>query len=218
MRQVGERILPGASIDEVIEHLDADRHRAIEGVDEFRRWNQELIDQTIAELDGTHFDIAPPLQRCEAMIAPPGGAAAMYYTGPTEDFSRPGPHLVPDDGRDPLPAVEGSEHLLPRGAFPAITCRSRRWCTSPTSCRASSALFGFVSGSRRRLGAVRRAADGRARLPRRPRVTSSACSRAQAMRAVRVVVDIGMHLELAIIDGEPHHRARRGRPSSRCRS
>src|SRR6202795_5333007 len=27
---------------------------------------------------------------------------------------------------------------------------------------------------------------------------------AQAMRAVRVVVDIGMHLELKIIEGEPH--------------
>jgi uncharacterized protein (DUF885 family) len=27
---------------------------------------------------------------------------------------------------------------------------------------------------------------------------------AQAMRAVRIVVDIGMHLELPIIDGEPH--------------
>jgi hypothetical protein len=33
MRRVGERILPGASIDEVIEHLDADPGRAIEGVD-----------------------------------------------------------------------------------------------------------------------------------------------------------------------------------------
>ena len=58
MRRVGERILPGASIDEVIEHLDADDHRAIEGVDEFRRWNQDLIDQTISDLNGTHFDIA----------------------------------------------------------------------------------------------------------------------------------------------------------------
>ena len=41
---------------------------------------------------------------------------------------------------------------------------------------------------------------------------------AQAMRAVRVVVDIGMHLELPIIASEPTTPARRGPPSSRCRS
>ncbi|HWS46827.1 MAG TPA: DUF885 domain-containing protein, partial [Acidimicrobiia bacterium] len=80
MRSVGERILPGSSIDAVIRHLDEDDARAIEGVDEFQRWNQELIDRTISDLDGTHFDLADPLKRCEAMIAPPGGAAAMYYT------------------------------------------------------------------------------------------------------------------------------------------
>ena len=96
MRKVGERILPGEPIGAVIEHLDRDATRSIDGVDEFRQWNQDLIDTTIAELDGTHFDIAEPLHRCEAMIAPPGGAAAMYYTGPSEDFSRPGPHVVPD--------------------------------------------------------------------------------------------------------------------------
>ena len=28
----------------------------------FRRWNQDLIDQTISDLDGTHFDLAEPLQ------------------------------------------------------------------------------------------------------------------------------------------------------------
>ena len=42
------------------------------------QWLQELIDHTIAELNGTHFDIAPPLRRCEAMISPPGGAGVSF--------------------------------------------------------------------------------------------------------------------------------------------
>ena len=93
---VGERILPGEPVARG--HRPSrprpqphDRRRR-----EFQRWNQELIDPTIAELNGTHFDIAEPLRRCEAMIAPPGGAAAMYYTGPSEDFSPARPHVVPD--------------------------------------------------------------------------------------------------------------------------
>ena len=77
----------------------------------------------------------------------------------------------------------------------------------------------WMLGPRRGVGAVRRAAHGRARLPRRPRRTSSGCCAAQAMRAMRVVVDIGLHLELPIPDDERYHPRRdRGRPSSRCRS
>ena len=48
------------------------------------------MDRTIDQLDGHHFDIPAPIRRVEAMIAPPGGAAAMYYTPPSEDLERPG--------------------------------------------------------------------------------------------------------------------------------
>jgi hypothetical protein len=50
-----------------------------------------------------HFDIPEPVRRVEAMIAPPGGAAAMYYTGPSEDFSRPGRTWYPTQGRTTFP-------------------------------------------------------------------------------------------------------------------
>jgi uncharacterized protein (DUF885 family) len=114
MREVGERILPGEPLDAVINHLEQAPERVVDGVDAFQRWNQELIDRTIADLDGTHFDIAPPLHRCEAMIAPPGGAAAMYYTGPERGLRPPRPHLVPDARQDALPAVARGVDLLPR--------------------------------------------------------------------------------------------------------
>ncbi|MFN8025126.1 MAG: DUF885 domain-containing protein [Acidimicrobiia bacterium] len=103
MAEVAERIVPGASVDEVIEHLERDPTRTIEGVDEFRRWNQDLLDSTVAALDGTHFDIPEPVKAVEAMIAPPGGPAAMYYTGPAEDFSRPGRTWYPTLGRTSFP-------------------------------------------------------------------------------------------------------------------
>ena len=76
---------------------------AIEGVDEFRRWMQDLQDRTMAELNGTHFDIPEPVQRIEALIAPPGGALAMYYTGPSEDFSRAGRTWYPTGGKTRFP-------------------------------------------------------------------------------------------------------------------
>ena len=202
MRRVAERILPGNSIDEVIEHLDADETRAIEGADEFIAWNQGLIDQTIADLDGTHFDIAAPLKKCEAMIAAPGSAAAMYYTAPTEDFSRPGRTWYPTMGETRFPlwkevstcyheAVPG--HHLQVAQVVYLADRLSRY----------QRLFGFVSGHGEGWALYAERLMGELGYLEDPGFEMGMLA-AQAMRAVRIVVDIGMHLELPIIDGEPH--------------
>ncbi|MGK2965030.1 MAG: DUF885 domain-containing protein, partial [Tepidiformaceae bacterium] len=80
MQATAALIRPGLSVAEVEAFLEADPARAIEGEDAFRHWMQDLQDRTIAELNGKHFDIPEPVRSIEAMIAPPGGAAAMYYT------------------------------------------------------------------------------------------------------------------------------------------
>jgi len=101
--QVASRILPNASVDEAIALLESDPARAIEGEDNLRAWLQDLMDRTIGELNGVHFDIPEPVRTVEAMIAPPGGASAMYYTGPSEDFSRPGRTWYPTMGNTRFP-------------------------------------------------------------------------------------------------------------------
>ena len=103
MQKAADAIKPGATIDEAIDLLDSDPPRSIEGEEEFRQWMQDLQDRTIAELEGTHFDLAEPVKRIEALIAPPGGALAMYYTGPSEDFSRPGRTWYPTGGKTRFP-------------------------------------------------------------------------------------------------------------------
>ena len=82
-----EKVLPGATPMEAMRWL-ATSGPAVEGVEEIRARLQQMMDDAIAGMDGTQFDLAEPVRRVEAMIAPPGGAAAMYYTGPAEDFFR----------------------------------------------------------------------------------------------------------------------------------
>jgi len=86
---VANEIKPGATVQEAIEVLDNDPSRKLHGTDELQRWMQKLSDAAIEKLSGTHFDIAEPLRKLECMIAPTqhGG---IYYTSPTDDFSRPG--------------------------------------------------------------------------------------------------------------------------------
>jgi uncharacterized protein (DUF885 family) len=202
MRKVCERILPGAPIDEVIEYLETDPNRAIEGVEEFRRWNQELIDTTISDLAGTHFDMAPPLLTCEAMIAPPGGAAAMYYTPPAEDFSRPGRTWYPTMGETRFPIWKEVSTCY-HEAVPGHHLQVAQVVYLADKLSRFQRLFGFVSGHGEGWALYAERLMGELGYLEDPALEMGMLA-AQAMRAVRVVVDIGMHLELPIIEGEAH--------------
>ena len=50
---------------------------------------QELADRTFADMADTHFDIPEPVRRIECRIAPTQDGG-IYYTPPSEDFTRPG--------------------------------------------------------------------------------------------------------------------------------
>jgi uncharacterized protein (DUF885 family) len=196
MRAVAERILPGQPIAAVIDHLETDPTRMLDGEDALRGWLQQLIDETIDDMQGSHFDIPEPLRRCEAMIAPPGGAAAMYYTGPSEDFSRPGRTWYPTQGRTQFP-IWGEVSICYHEAVPGHhlqvgTMRFRR-----DRLNRFQRTMGWNAGhgegwalyAERLMGELGYFDDPAFEL---------GMLRAQAMRAVRVVVDIGLHLELPI--------------------
>ncbi|HKH08109.1 MAG TPA: DUF885 domain-containing protein [Agromyces sp.] len=86
---IAREIVPGASVAEAIAFLDGDPSRKLHGTDALQRWMQETSDRAVAELGATQFDIPAEIRTLECMIAPTqeGG---IYYTGPTDDFSRPG--------------------------------------------------------------------------------------------------------------------------------
>ncbi|HCX85882.1 MAG TPA: DUF885 domain-containing protein, partial [Micrococcales bacterium] len=88
-RRIAEEIMPGTDLFDVMKALDADPERTLHGKDALREWMQGVADEAIAELGKTHFDIPEPVGTIEAMIAP-SSTGGIYYTGPTDDFSRPG--------------------------------------------------------------------------------------------------------------------------------
>jgi uncharacterized protein (DUF885 family) len=203
MRAVAERILPGESVAAVADHLDHDASRTVEGVDAFQQWNQELIDQTIAELNGTHFDIAAPLRRCEAMISPPGGAAAMYYTGPSEDFSRPGRTWYPTQGKTTFPLWREVSTCYHEGV-PGHHLQVAQVKYLSEELSRFQRAFGFISGHGEGWALYAERLMGELGYLDDPAYELGMLG-AQAMRAVRVIVDIGMHLELPIPESERYH-------------
>lgn len=88
METVADRIKPGASVAEAIAVLDADPRYQLHGTDALREWMQTRADEAIELLDG-HMDIPEPVRTIECRIAPTE-TGGIYYTGPSDDFTRPG--------------------------------------------------------------------------------------------------------------------------------
>lgn len=198
-QEVANTIKPGASIEEAFEILDKDPKSKLYGTDELQKWMQKLSDQAIEKLNGIHFEIAEPIKKLECMIAPTkhGG---IYYTGPTDDFSRPGrmwwsvPEGVEEFNtwRETTTVyhegVPGHHLQIAQSVYVKDELNDWRRLAAGTSGHAEGwALyaerlmqdFGFLDDPADRMGML----DG------------------QRMRAARVVLDIGVHTEKQKLDG-----------------
>jgi uncharacterized protein (DUF885 family) len=201
-RVEAEKVLPGAASRptgpmEAMRWLGTNGP-AVEGVEEIRARLQQMMDDAIVAMDGTHFDLAEPVRRVEAMIAPPGSAAAPYYTRPAQDFSRPGRTWLPTLGRTRFPlwdlvsiwyheGVPGHHLQLAQWAYVSQQLSNYQTSLGQVSANVEGwALYaerlmdelGYFSNAAERLGYLD----------------------AQQLRSVRVVIDIGMHLGLPIPD------------------
>jgi uncharacterized protein (DUF885 family) len=202
MRREAEAVLPGADLRTAIRHLD-ENGPAVEGVDEVRAWLQQMMDTAMTELDGAHFDIAPPVRAVEAMIAPPGSAAAPYYTRPSMDFSRPGRTWLPTMGATRFPLWQLISTWYHEGV-PGHHLQLAQWTYLADRLSTYQTSVGAVSGNIEgwALYAERLMDElGYLTLPG----ARLGYLDAQQMRAVRVVIDIGMHLELRVPADSPLH-------------
>ncbi|MGW7659064.1 DUF885 domain-containing protein [Streptomyces sp. NPDC054756] len=210
MKKEAERVLPGAATPWVaLAHLD-EHGKHIEGVDEVRDWLQGLMDEAIEKLDGTHFELAEPVRRVESCIAPPGGAAAPYYTPPSEDFSRPGRTWLPTMGQTRFPVYDLVSTWYHEGV-PGHHLQLAQWVYVAGNLSRYQATIGMVSANaegwalyaERLMDELGFLTDPEHRL---------GYLDAQMMRAARVIVDIGMHLELEIPADSPFHPGERWTP------
>ena len=210
MATAADKITPGQGIKEAKELLETDPARAIEGEEKFAAWMQDLQDRTISELDGTHFDIADPVKKIEALIAPPGGALAMYYTPPNEDFSRPGRTWYPTGGKTRFPlwsevsiayheGVPG--HHFHLGTTVHLSEQLSRF----------QRLLGGTSGHIEGWALYAERLMGEIGYLENPDYYLGMLA-GQSLRSIRVIIDIGMHLELEIPRSQVFHPGERWTP------
>ncbi len=189
---IAREISPGASVLEAIEFLDGDASLKLHGTKALQEWMQQTSDRAVEHLGRTHFDIPAEIRTLECMIAPTQ-SGGIYYTPPTDDFSRAGrmwwsvPEGVTEfDTWRELTTVfhEGvpGHHLqLGQAVYNKAQLNAWRRIAGTSGHAEGWALYaerlmdelGYLETPADRLGML----DG------------------QRMRAARVVLDIGVHLE-----------------------
>ena len=203
MAVTAAKIVPGGSIEDAQHLLETDPARAIEGVDAHRGWLQEVHDRALDDLNGTHFDIDPRIKRVEVMVPPAGGALAPYYSGPSEDFVRPGRTWWPSGTRTRFAKWTDVSTAYHEGVPGHHLQVGAVRCLGETLSRYQRSLT-FVSGHGEGWALYAERLMGELGYLDDPDYELGMLS-AQAMRCVRVIIDIGMHLELAIPKTEPFH-------------
>jgi uncharacterized protein (DUF885 family) len=175
--------------------LDGDPARRIAGAEAFRAWMQHLADQAVDSLAGKHFDIPDPIKKIECCIAPTHDGS-IYYTDPAEDFSRPGQMwwAVPE-GIDTFSTwkevttvyhegVPGHHLQIAQNAYRSELLN--RW--QRKLCFCSGHGEGWALYAEQLMDELGYLEPG----------SRMGMLDAQAFRTIRVIIDIGMHLQLQI--------------------
>ncbi len=191
--------IAGGSVADAVTALDNDPTRKIHGTDALQAWMQNLSDTAVRELGEKHFDIPAPMRKLECHIAPTKDGG-IYYTGPSDDFSRAGrmwwsvPEGVTefDTWRETTTVyhegVPGHHLQIAQAVYNADELNTWRRQLAGSSGHAEGwalyaerlmAELGYLDDDGDRFGML----DG------------------QRMRAARVVLDIGVHLGKQRPDG-----------------
>jgi uncharacterized protein (DUF885 family) len=197
---IAQQLYPGATVAETLHRLNDEPRYVLTGIGALQAWMQDLSDRAVDSLAGTHFDIAEPLHRLECRIAPTQ-TGGIYYTGPSEDFSRPGRmwwsvppgverfHTWQETTTVFHEGVPG--HHLQIGRAVVLADQLNRW--RRLGCWVSGHGEGWALYAERLMAELGWLDDAGNRM---------GMLDAQRFRAARVVIDIGVHCGMPAPDGE----------------
>jgi uncharacterized protein (DUF885 family) len=194
-RAIAQDLVGEPDIKAAYAALDGDPARRIAGAEAFRAWMQHLADRAVDSLAGKHFDIPDPIKKIECCIAPTHDGS-IYYTDPAEDFSRPGQMwwAVPE-GIDTFSTwkevttvyhegVPGHHLQIAQNAYRSELLN--RW--QRKLCFCSGHGEGWALYAEQLMDELGYLEPG----------SRMGMLDAQAFRTIRVIIDIGMHLQLQI--------------------
>ena len=212
LTEVAAAIAPGRTPAEAAAVLDEQSRYHAQGIDGFQAWMQDLSDRCITELGHSSFEVPESLRALDCRVAPPGGGLGAYYIGPNDDFSRPGTMWFSlDRTQEIYPTWRDTSTVFHEGVpghhlqvAVAVLRRDRlnsfqrMWAITSGHCEGWAL---YAERLMRELGYFGDQGDLLGHL------------NSQLFRAARVVLDIGMHLQLPIPSGTGFREGERWTPA-----
>jgi uncharacterized protein (DUF885 family) len=203
MERTARAVDPALSLEEVIGLLETDSSRSAGTRDEFVDFVLAIQNQAIAQLDGEHFDVPEPLKTVTVNIAPPGGPLGAWYVGPSEDGSRPGSIWYAHGDIERIPYWSEVSTAYHEG-FPGHHLQGGTAVLLEEKLSRAQRLLIWYSGSGEGWALYAERLMDELGFFERPEYRLGLLA-SQILRAARVVIDIGCHLELAIPEDAPLH-------------
>ncbi|MCP4222360.1 MAG: DUF885 domain-containing protein [Actinomycetia bacterium] len=203
LERVCAKIDSGCSVLEVYELLSTDPARVAGSADEFIALMQERQETALRNLDGTHFDVPDEIRAIDVLVEPAGGALAAHYLPPSEDFSRAGSVWYPIEGMTSIPIFKEITTAYHEG-FPGHHLQVGVQATQQDQLSRFHRMLVWYPGSGEGWALYAEHLMGELGYLELPDYQVGLLS-SQMLRALRVVIDIGVHLDLAIPDDVSFH-------------
>lgn len=203
MEQTAAQIDPGASISQIIKLLKTDPERTVPDAAGLTSLIQARLDDALHRLAGTHFEVPEPIRRVTVQIAPPGGSLGAYYVGPSEDFTRPGSVWWSLTSEGPYPTFDEVSTAYHEG-FPGHHLQVGIQVSLAAQLSRLHRLWVWKAGAGEGWALYAERLMNELGFFEKPDYVFGWLS-GQMLRACRVVIDIGSHLELPIPTGQEFH-------------
>ena len=207
MTTTAEEILAGGGIAATLELLLTDPGRAAHSQEEFRDLMLARQVTALGELDGVHFDVPEPIRTIDVKMTPPGGSLGAYYNGPSEDFTRPGTIWWSKGKAQHIPLYDEVTTAYHEG-FPGHHLQYGLQVTAGDKISRMQRLVVWYSGSGEGWALYSEDLMEELGYLEKPDYVLGKLA-SEMLRACRVVIDIGSHLELPIPVGQPFHPGER---------
>lgn len=206
-RTVARSMFPDDDLASAIRRLKTDPMYGAASQAEFRSLMKARQEQALDELGGSHFDIPDPVRSIEVRLAGPGIPPGAWYHAPSEDWSRPGTVWWSFGDRQHIPLFEEISTAYHEG-FPGHHMQVGIQVALTDQLSRLHRLYYWNPGYGEGWALYAERLMAELGYFERPEYVLGQLS-GSILRAVRVVVDIGTHLDLPVPDDAPFHPGER---------
>ncbi len=201
--EVARRIDPSTDLDGVLDRLRTDPAYAAPSQAAFRDAMQERQEIALAKLTDVHFEVPEHIRTVTVNTVAPGAPLAAWYHGPSEDFSRPGTIWWSLGDAVQVPLFDQVSTAYHEG-FPGHHLQIGIQVGLSDRLSRAHRLLAWRPGYGEGWALYAEQLMDELGELERPEYELGYLG-TSLMRAVRVVVDLGLHLGLPIPDDAPLH-------------